>query len=206
MGSPVNPFLSGENAMKLGIGILAAVVLFGTPLVAAGAEHRVSFTRTRAHTITATVQAVDQDTRMVTLKGKKGGLFTFRAGDRVKNLAQVKVGDRVYVDYFESLEVYVSNPDGGGAASGSSTSVETARMGEKPAGSADEEVTMVATVASIAKNKKSVTLKSQNGTKTVFPVKNRENLVGVHVGDQVTIITTQAVAVSVEEAPLKKKP
>ena len=190
--------------MKLGFGILAAVILSNAPAVAVGDEHSVSFERTRARTITATVQAVDQGTRLVTLKGAHGKLFTFRAGDRVKNLAQVNVGDRVYVDYYESIEVYVSNPDGGGMTSGTSSSVATAKLGEKPAGSADEERTIEATVAAIAKNKKSVTLKSHDGTKTVVPVKNPDNLTGVHVGDRVTIITTMALGVSVREVPQKK--
>ena len=41
----------------------------------------------------ATVEAIDQSTRMVTLKGSKGNSVTFKASDEVKNLAQVKVGD-----------------------------------------------------------------------------------------------------------------
>jgi len=189
--------------MRLGLGILAAVLLSNAPVVAAADEHSISFQRTRASTVTATVQAVDQGTRVVTLKRAHGKPFTFRAGDRVKNLAQVNVGDRVYVDYYESIEVYVSNPDGGSMNSGTSTSVETAKLGAKPGGYADQEETVEATVASIAKNKKSVTLKTPDGQKTLIPVKNPDNLTGVHVGDRVTMITTMALGVSVKELPKK---
>jgi hypothetical protein len=43
----------------------------------------------------ATVTAIDQSTRMVTLKGPKGDSVTFKASEEVRNLAQVKVGDEV---------------------------------------------------------------------------------------------------------------
>jgi len=42
-------------------------------------------------TETATVEAVDQATRVVTLKGSKGNVFDITAGEEVRNLAQVKV-------------------------------------------------------------------------------------------------------------------
>ena len=43
--------------------------------------------------VTATVEAVDLDNRIVTVKGPEGNLVDIKAGDQVKNLAQVKVGD-----------------------------------------------------------------------------------------------------------------
>jgi hypothetical protein len=67
-------------------------------------------------TLTATVQAIDQATRMVTLKGPKGDTVTFkgpsgnvtkiRAADP-KNLDLIKVGDRVAVTYSEALAISV---------------------------------------------------------------------------------------------------
>ena len=136
--------------MKLGLGMLAAAALVGSPLLAAGQagdDHDVSLTRTRSQTITATVQAVDLGTRLVTLKLADGKPFTIRASDKVKNLPQVKVGDVVYVDYYESVAIYVSKPDGGGTYSGSSTSVDTAKPGQKPGAAGVKEVTIVAIVA-----------------------------------------------------------
>ncbi len=191
--------------MKLKYAMLALLALSAEPAFAAGQvreEHGIAFQRSRARTITATVEAIDQATREVTLKGPKGSL-TFRASERVKNLAQVKVGDLVTVDYYESVEIYVAKPDG--AASGSYTSVSTAKPGEKPGGYAEAYVTTVATVTKIAKDRKSVTLKGSDGTTTVFPVKNEENLEGVEVGDQVTMVTSQELAVDVRKAPAKRK-
>jgi Cu/Ag efflux protein CusF len=195
--------------MRNGFGMLAAAALLALPLGAAaqaGSGREVSIERTHAQTITATVQSIDLKTRMVTLKGEDGKLSTFHADEQVKNLPQVKVGDLVHVDYFESIAVYVAKPDpaGGGSYAQDKTSVATAKPGEKPGAMATREVTLVATVAAIADDKSSVTLKNENGTK-VIPVKNPDNLTGVKVGDEVTIITEQALAVSVEKAPQKAK-
>ena len=49
--------------------------------------------RAQAVAVTATVEAIDQTTRMVTLKAADGKLVSFVADEAVKNLPQVKVGD-----------------------------------------------------------------------------------------------------------------
>ena len=54
------------------------------------AERDLSFQRTRAATITATVKKVDLKTRMVTVVGESGKPFTFEASEEVKNLPQPK--------------------------------------------------------------------------------------------------------------------
>ena len=56
-----------------------------------------------AVTVTATVEKIDLATRMVTLRGPDGKSVTFRAGDQVKNLPQVKKGDKVVATYYESV-------------------------------------------------------------------------------------------------------
>ena len=69
-----------------------------------------AFEKSELRTVTATVEAVDQTTRMVTLKGPKGNTITFKAGEEVRNLPQVKVGDQVEAKYYESLVVDVKKP------------------------------------------------------------------------------------------------
>ena len=61
--------------------------------------------------ITATVVAIDQATRSVTLKGPQGNELSFKADEAVKNLPQVKVGDEVSVSYYESLVMRVLKPE-----------------------------------------------------------------------------------------------
>src|SRR6478752_6605457 len=55
--------------------------------------------------VTATVDAIDQATRSVTLKDSKGEKHTFIASDEVRNLDQVKKGDVVTIEYGQAVAV-----------------------------------------------------------------------------------------------------
>jgi hypothetical protein len=193
--------------MKRSFGLLAVLVVCASPALAAGApgeDHDVSFQRTKSKTVTATVEAVDQKTRMVTLKKHDGETITFQAGDRVKNLKQVKVGDEVTASYYESVAIFVTKAGAEAPPPDQvSASLARAKPGKKPGGVAEQTVTVTATVEAIAPDKTSVTLKSADGSTTVLPVKNPANLEGVALGDQVTTYTTQSLAISVKAA---KKP
>jgi len=91
--------------------VLLTAVVFGTTL-AFGAmagekgkdkDAKPSGIKEYTVTKTATVQAIDLDKRVVTLKGEKGNVFDLKVGEEAKNLPQVKVGDRVTVQLYESL-------------------------------------------------------------------------------------------------------
>jgi hypothetical protein len=146
----------------------------------------------------ATVVAIDHKSREVTIKAPHGDTFTFHAGDSVKNLDQVKVGDRIVVDYYESLAIQVVKP--GPAGSGQETVVEKAEPGETPAGAAAEKTTFVATVESIDRAAPSITLATSDGKVATFRVRHPERLNLVKVGDTLRITFKEAVAVAVEPA------
>jgi len=154
---------------------------------------------------TATVEAIDLQTRVVTLKGSEGNLFDITAGKEVKNLPQVKVGDLVNVSFYESIAVKVFKPGEipQGMEGGKVAAERIAKPGEKPAGMAGAQVTMTATVESINPNKTSVTLKMSDGKYKVVKVENKKNLDTVNVGDEVMITATEALAIAVK--PAKKK-
>jgi len=64
-------------------------------------------TKSQSTQVKATVVAVDQATREVTLKGPDGKTFEVEAGSGVQHLDQVKPGDMVSVTYSESLAFQV---------------------------------------------------------------------------------------------------
>jgi Cu/Ag efflux protein CusF len=152
---------------------------------------------------TAKVKALDLKTRRVTLQRPDGSLIKFRAGDEVRNLAQVKVGDEVNVTYYESLAYEVKKP--GAAAPGASVTegLERAKLGEKPGGAAGRVTTITATIAAIDKAAGTVTLRGPDGEDTTIKARNPDNLNRVSVGDLVDITYTEALAISVE-TPGKK--
>jgi hypothetical protein len=151
---------------------------------------------------TATVEAIDLDKRIVTLKGPKGNVFELKVGERAKNLSQVKVGDQVKVKYYESLAFEVKKAGAAGEATVTS-GVARAKEGEKPGGIAANQVTITATVEAIDAKKNYVTLKGPEGKILEVKVKDPKNLKSVQKGDKVVLTYTEALAVSVE--PMKKK-
>ena len=149
--------------------------------------------------MTATVESVDLKTRAVTLRGPEGKVMGVKAGEEVKNLPQVKVGDKVVATYYESIAARIVKP-GTGQASAAQQAVATAKPGEKPAGAMVQQVTVTATVEAIDRNSQHVTLKGQEGKTVDVKVQDPKNLEGVKVGDEVVITYTEALAISVEKA------
>jgi hypothetical protein len=153
---------------------------------------------------TATVEAIDPSTRMVTLKGPKGNSVTFKAGEEVRNLAQVKVGDEVKFAYYESLAVRVLKTGEAFPTAGESAAMARAKKGEKPAGVVGKEMTVNVTITAIDKAAKTVTLKKEDGKSVTVTPLEPKNIDKVKVGDRLVVTYTEAVAVKVEMAEKKK--
>ena len=188
---------------KTGFALLAGLFVL---LIAAGgwAAEPPSWKTSSLVEETATVEAVDQSTRMVTLKGPKGDSVTFRAGDEVRNLAQVKVGDEVIFAYYESLAVRVLKEGEAFPAAGESAAMSRAKPGEKPAGVVGTKTSVNATITAIDKKAKTATLKGEDGKSVTVTPRDPKNLEKVKVGDRLVITYTDAVAVKVEKAEKKK--
>jgi hypothetical protein len=154
---------------------------------------------TNTVTVTAKVEGIDLEKRLVTVRGPKGNVLEIEAGPEVRNLAQVKVGDNVVVRYQESiafdLKKEASAPE---AAAGGL--VTRAEPGEKPGAGAARVIVADVTITAIDPKSMIVTVKGPSGN--VFDVKARdpERLKTIKVGDQVRVTYTEALAISVEEA------
>ena len=148
--------------------------------------------------VTATVTAIDQTTRAVTIKTTDGKDYSFIAGDAVKNLAQVAVGDIVTATYTEALLYEVKSggttwriADHGNLQGGG---------GDKPAGMVGQKTTVTVVITAIDTATPSVTFKGPAGNVRTIKVQQPEKLTGVKVGDTVDITYVESVAVSVEKA------
>jgi hypothetical protein len=145
-----------------------------------------------AGTITATVQAVDLEKRIVTVKTPKGEVVEIRVDEMVKNLSSVKVGDRVVLSYFKSIAYQVTKP---GEAGEIAAKAEVKRVGAQT-----RLVTKTATIQDIDRNTNNVVLKGPEGNLVGVNVKDPGKLKNVQVGDQVVITYTEALAISLEKA------
>lgn len=61
-------------------------------------------------TLTATVMAIDHDTRMITLQGPEGKTLTTRVDESATRLNEVKQGDQVVVRYTRAVAITVRQP------------------------------------------------------------------------------------------------
>jgi hypothetical protein len=98
MKNPGFPMIAACVAGTLCLATVALAQEAAKPAVPPKGEAVVSSTE-----VTATVLKVDQKTREVTLKKQDGTEYSFVAGDAVKNLAQVNVGDVIVATYTEAI-------------------------------------------------------------------------------------------------------
>jgi hypothetical protein len=188
---------------RTGFALLAGLLVLSIAAVGFAAEPP-SWQTSAVAEKTATVEAINQSTRMVTLKGPEGNSVTFKASDEVRNLAQVKVGDTVKFAYYESVAVRVLKTGEAFPAAGESSAMARAKPGEKPAGVAGTETTVNATITAIDKKAKTATLMGENGKSVTVTPLRPEKLDEVKVGDRLVITYTEAIAISVEKAEKKK--
>ena len=152
---------------------------------------------------TATVESIDQASRLVTLRGEDGFATTIKVSDEVQNLPQVKEGDKVVVSYYEALAAEVKKP--GEGVQGVEADVSTARAdpGEMPAAGAGVLLRTTVTIDSVDTQFNTVTFKNADGmlrTVAIQTPEGRKFIKGLRKGDQVEIAYTEAFAVEVKPA------
>ena len=166
-----------------------------------GAEGK-SAAAVKVSTITATVESVDPKTRMVGIVGPDGKSFVLQAGEHVRNLAQVKVGDKVKIEYYEGLVAEMQPPGTPGELS-TSKAMARAKPGERPAGAVGEAVTATVVIDFVDTLRDVVHFTGPLGKTHIVKVKRpqfKEMLKKLKPGDKVNLTYFEAVAVSVEPA------
>jgi len=151
--------------------------------------------------VRATVETVDQQKRMVLLRGPTGALLTVQAGPEVRNLPQVKPGDRVMLRYTEAIAARIARP--GDPAAESTTSVARAAPGERPAGMIVDRERVRVTIESVNPASHTVAFIGPDRVPRTVAVRQpamQEFLRTLKVGDEVEVTFTNAVAISVEPA------
>jgi Cu/Ag efflux protein CusF len=147
-------------------------------------------------TLTATIEAIDQTNRLVTLKGPKGNLADVYVGPEYKRFNELKVGDTVKATYYESLVTSVRKPGDPAPTAGVQTT-ETPRAGA-PGQTIAKQVTIPVTIMALDPSVPSVTVKGPKGNVLSFRVQDPKRLEGIKVGDTVDVTYTQAILLSVD--------
>jgi len=148
--------------------------------------------------MTATVQALNVEDRLIVLADSAGNVQIVEAGPEVKNFNQIAVGDEVTVEFYESVAFQLAPPDAE-PAEGEAMGVMTAAKGEKPGMVAIDVVSEIVTVEAIDKANQKVKLKGPDGTVSTVKVDpSVGDLTKIKVGDKIRVTFTKALAISVQ--------
>ena len=148
---------------------------------------------------TAVVRAINKADRTVVLQVPDGEIVEVDVDERVRNFDQIDIGDRVTAKYYEAVVLYISSGKGKPDADRHSIA-SVAPKGDKPGIKILDTVTILATVEDIEYDKRIITLRGPQGQSLDLGVNESAKEYGqVKVGDEVIVIMTEAVAISVEK-------
>ena len=152
--------------------------------------------------VTATISAIDAAKREITLKGPDGKETTMVAGPEVKNYSQLKVGDKVDIQYVEALVLELKKGGGLPVARTEKESMTTAKPGETPGAKGSRKVTVVGDVIALDAATQTVTLKGPQRTADL-KVRDKKQFDLISKGDQIEATYTEALAVAVKPSAKK---
>lgn len=147
-------------------------------------------------TASATVTAIDLETRQVTLKNAEGETFDIVAGEQVANLPNVKVGDKVMLKYLQILDVELLKGTAGIRKRIVEVDGERAGADEKPGGGVGMKVTLYADVIGLDKQQQTVTVRGVDETLTI-KINNPEQFNLIAEGDQLKAVQTKAIGIGI---------
>ncbi|HZR47854.1 MAG TPA: hypothetical protein VFA47_14180 [Candidatus Manganitrophaceae bacterium] len=177
-------------ALLLGLGGLSQAADRGT---AAAPGNVVVAEKT---TVTAEVKSIDKANRLVTLQAPDGQTRTIQVPEEARNFDQIKVGDKVTIDYLQTVAVSVRKAGEPKPPSARAT-VEVAPKGEKPSGKVVKTHEITANVEAVDPAKHTVKLKGPEGNSQTFSVDPQVQLDKINVGDKVDVQYTEAIALKV---------
>jgi Cu/Ag efflux protein CusF len=179
--------------------LTVAGLLSVLPLAAAAQDQGgKTVTKQNQMTAVATIRAIDQATRSVTLRSENGDEDTFTVGPEVTRFNELKVGDKIRATYFEALVFQLRKP--GAPSTPSSDTLAGGRIKEVPGGALGTQQTRTVTVKAVDMNAPSITVVTQDGRTLTRKIGDKKNLEGVKAGDRIDITYTQAVVVNAEAA------
>ncbi len=155
--------------------------------------------------VVATVTAIDMEKRLVTIEGPDGDSLVIQASDKVKNLPQVEVGDKVVMKYFDSITADIvklgKDEKLGTEVKGAKAS---APLGAKPGGAAAVEMTRRVEVVFVDPIQKFISVRSPDRGLRKISLKESPDLQHylkeLKEGDVVEVTYTEAMAIEVVPA------
>jgi hypothetical protein len=172
-------------------------------VVTAALQGQGEIARLKTVQVAAAVVSVDARRRRVTLRGSDGKMETFRVGPEVRNLAQVRRGDRVVATYTEAVAIRLVRKGAASPETSDDVVFNRAPAGDLPGGSGAQVVTIVARIIGIDRQDREVTLQGADGKTTTIEVDDPTRLEHVKIGDLVEATFVEGVTIAVERAGVR---
>jgi len=147
--------------------------------------------------VQAVVSAVDTTTHKVTLKGPQGREYTFTAGPKIKNLAQLHVGDTVTATFARRMAVFVEG-EGANPSFSRQNLDASADQGATPKMLVAEETKKIGRVKSIDPANHVAEIEFADNVVDKVDVRPDVDLSKYKVGDNVIVRVTTALTVIAE--------
>jgi hypothetical protein len=151
----------------------------------------------------ATVTAIDYQTRLVSLRGTTGNSLTLVVDTDVKNFDQVKVGDKVTVSYYQGFAAEVKKPGTGVKGVEETATGTTAAPGERPAAGVGAMIRTTVIIESVDTSFDTVTFRRHDGSVRTIAISDpniRKAIRDLRKGDEVEVSYVEAVAIEVTPA------
>ena len=155
-------------------------------------------------TTTAEVTAIDAPKRTIELREEGEEPQAYNVHEDVRNLDQVKVGDRVKADQYVSTSIRILKS--GELGEKEVEKLDRSEPGEKPGGVAVRTRMRVERVSSIFPDAKEFLTRDDKGRLTTWKVKDAKDMETLKSGDRVLFTAVSALAVSVTPAPPSTAP
>lgn len=148
-------------------------------------------------TASATIQAIDKETRLITYVTAEGLTDSFTAGPSVANFDQLAPGDRVNIQYQEAVAIYLGKD--AAPSADAAGGIAAAPIGATPGGVALGAVQLTVKVLELDKETRQAKLELPDNVIRKVKVRDGLDLSQVQVGDSVTVAIAQALAINVEK-------
>ena len=151
-------------------------------------------------TLNATIAAIDQANRVVTLKGPNGN-FDLQASEQMQGFNRLKVGDQVAATYFEAVVLRAVTPGAPPSASPPTTIVT--RKDRAPGSERRREQTFTVTIEQIDMKAPWVRVKGPQGRTRTFTLSDPKQFQNLKAGDSVELTYYESLLVEVTSPPKK---
>ena len=172
----------------------AAILLLVSTGAAAAAQVSKTITG-ETRTLSATVEAIEQSTRAVTIKKSNGEYEALYCPPTLKRCDTLKIGDKINARYYETIVLRLKQP---GDPDQNTTTLGRVPSDQGGAGTVSHQRTITATISAIDPKVPSISFVGPQGWKYSSRVQDKAALAKVKVGDKIDITWTEALLLSLD--------